>query len=99
VTAISGNTITIKQFNGTAGTIHVTGSTTFRIFGTDKATLANLKVGMTIGAQGTKASDGSLDALSVSGGQFKLPGPGHKLPGKPGANPNSSAKPKASTTP
>ncbi|HEY7827570.1 MAG TPA: DUF5666 domain-containing protein [Candidatus Limnocylindrales bacterium] len=99
VTAISANTITIKQFNGTPGTIHVTSSTTFRIFGTDKATLANLKVGMTVGAQGTKASDGSLDALSVSGGQFKLPGPGHKVPGKPGANPNGSAKPNASTTP
>ncbi len=99
VTAISGNTITIKQFNGTAATIHVSGSTTFRIFGSAKATVADLKVGMTIGAQGTKASDGSFNALSVSGGQFKLPGPGHKAPGRPNGNPNGSPKPKASTKP
>ena len=92
ITKISGNTITVKEFNGSTGTIHVSAATTFRVFGTAKATIADLKVGDTIGAQGTKASDGSLDAVTVSGGQFRFPGGGHKTPGSPN-QPNASTKP------
>ena len=38
---------------------------------------------MTISAEGTKGSDGSLTAVSVAGGQIRMPFPGggHKLPG------------------
>jgi hypothetical protein len=83
VTATTSTTITIKQFDGTTAAIHVGSSTTFRIFGVDKATIASLKVGMTISAEGTKGSDGSLSALTVSGGQVRMPfqGGGHKAPG------------------
>jgi hypothetical protein len=83
VTATTSDTITIKQFNGTTATIHVGSSITLRVLGVAKATIASLKVGMTISADGTKAADGSLDALNVSGGQFRMPLPGgvHKTPG------------------
>ncbi len=82
VTATTPSTITIKQFDGTSATIHVGSSTTFRIFGVDKATIASLTVGMTISAEGTKGADGSLSALSVAGGQFRMPfqGGSHKAP-------------------
>jgi hypothetical protein len=85
VTATTGDTITIKQFDGTIATIHVGSSTTFQVFGVDKATVASLKVGMTISAEGTKRADGSLNALTVAGGQFRfpVPGGGHKTPGGP----------------
>jgi hypothetical protein len=96
VTKISGDTITIKGFGGATSTIHVSGSTTFRIFGTAKPTIADLKVGMAIGAVGTKNSDGSLNALSVNAGMFKAFGPGgsHKTPAG-GAKPGASAAPGA----
>ena len=83
VTATSADTITIKQFDGTTATIHVGSATTFRIAGVAKASITSLKVGMTISAEGTKGSDGSLTAISVAGGQIRmpLPGGGHKLPG------------------
>ena len=83
VTATTSSTITIKQFDGTTATIHVGGATTFRIFGVAKATIASLKVGMTISAEGTKGSDGSLTASDVAGGQIRMPFPGggHKTPG------------------
>jgi hypothetical protein len=82
VTATTSDTITIKQFGGTSATIHVGSSTTYRVFGVTKATLASVKVGMTISAEGTKAADGSFDALNVAGGQIRVPVPGgHKAPG------------------
>lgn len=89
VTATTADTITIKQFGGTTITVHVNSSTTFQIFGVTKPTIASLKAGMTITAEGTQAASGSFDALSVSGFQFRglQPG-GHKTPGKP--KPNSS---------
>ncbi len=85
VSAVTANTITVKQFNGTSATIHLGSSTTFRIFGIDKATAASIKVGMAISAEGNKKSDGSLDAVEVAGGQLRgaFPGGGHKLPGGP----------------
>ena len=94
VTATTASTITIKQFNGTSLTIHVSASTTFQIFGVSKATIASVKAGMTISADGTKAADGSLNALQVAGGQVRFPGPGHKAPGG-----TAPAKPKATTAP
>ncbi len=100
ITAISGDTLTIKDFRGTTTKVHLDGSTSLRIFGTAKPTIADLKVGMTIGAQGTKNSDGSLNALVVTGGQVPKFGPGgnHKAPGGP-AKPKASAKPTTSAQP
>ncbi len=89
VTATTADTITIKQLGGTTTTIHVSSATTFQVFGVTKPTIANLKAGMTVTAEGNQASDGSFDALSVSGFQFRVPQPGnHRTPG--GAKPNSS---------
>ena len=82
VTATTATTITIKQFGGTTTTIHVSGATTFQVFGVTKPTIADIKAGMTITAEGTQAGDGSFDALSVGGFQVRLPQPGgHKSPG------------------
>ena len=95
VTATTSDTITIKQFGGTTTTVHVSGSTTLQVFGVTKPTIATFKVGMTITAEGSQAADGSFDALSVSGFQFRAPQPGgHKTPGgnsKPGSSPATSA--------
>ncbi len=94
VTATTATTITIKQFGGTTTTVHVTSATTFQVFGATKATIADIKVGMTITAEGTQAGDGSFDALSVGGFQVRVPQPGgHKTPGgnaKPSAPPTSA---------
>jgi hypothetical protein len=89
VTATSADTITIKQFGGTTTTVHVSGSTTFQVFGATKPTLASIKAGMTITAEGTQAGDGSFDALSVSGFQFRMPQPGGN--GKPNSAPATTA--------
>ncbi len=96
VSAISGGTITVRQFDGTTATIRTGSSTTFRILGVAKATIADLKVGMAINAQGTKNGDGSLQALAVVGGQLRAPstGGGHKLPGTP-PRPSASSQPGA----
>jgi hypothetical protein len=95
VTATTADTITIKQLGGTTTTVHVSSSTTFQVFGVTKPTIASLTTGMTITAEGTQAGDGSFDALSVSGFQFRMPQPGgHRSPGsnaKPSSAPASSA--------
>ncbi|HLY14148.1 MAG TPA: DUF5666 domain-containing protein [Candidatus Limnocylindrales bacterium] len=95
VTATTADTITIKQFGGTTTTIHVSSTTTFQIFGVSKPTIAALKAGMTITAEGTQAGDGSFDALSVSGFQLRFPRPGGQhVPGgngKPKSAPASAA--------
>jgi hypothetical protein len=91
VTATTASTIAIKQFDGTTATIDVGSSTTFRIFGVSGATIASLKVGMAISAEGTKNADGSLEALNVTGGRIRVPFPGggnrapggNKAPGGP----------------
>jgi hypothetical protein len=69
VTAISGNTITIRGGKGFARTINVTASTTYTQAGAP-ATLANVTVGEVITAQGTVDADlTSLDATSVTIGK------------------------------
>ena len=94
VTATTANTITIKQLGGTTTTVHVSGSTTFQVFGVTKPTIADIKVGMTVTAEGTQAGDGSFDALSVGGFQFRMGQPGgHGFPGgngKPKAAPSAA---------
>src|SRR5689334_4347363 len=61
VTAVNGNTITVKQRGGTNATIHVDASTTYRVNGAD-GTLKDVKVGSIVVAAGTQRTDGSLDA-------------------------------------
>lgn len=94
VTATTADTITIKQFGGATITVHVSSTTTFQIFGVTKPTIASLKAGMTITAEGTQASSGSFNALAVTGFQFRAPQPGgHKTPGnpQPKSSPTSTA--------
>jgi hypothetical protein len=69
VTAVSGNTITIRGGKGFARTINVTASTTYTQGGA-AATLANVTVGSFVTAQGTVDPDlTSLDATSITIGK------------------------------
>lgn len=68
VTAISGNTITVTGRDGTTGTIHVDGDTTYDMDGTSGKALADLSVGGFVVAVGTLRADGSLDADAVHSG-------------------------------
>jgi hypothetical protein len=65
VTAVSGNSITVTNHQGTSETVVVSASTTYRLDGAS-ATLADVVVGSKICAQGTFAADHTtLDALTV----------------------------------
>jgi hypothetical protein len=65
VTATAADSITVQRADGTSMTIHVDASTTYDVRGVTNATLADIKVGMTLVAQGSQNADGSLQALSV----------------------------------
>jgi outer membrane lipoprotein SlyB len=106
ITKIDGSTITVQRFDGTTQVIHVDSSTTYRIAGSDNATLKDLAVDDVIVAQGTQQSDGSLDAEAVAGGSFQ--GFGHDgtgrfgfpgMPGGPDGNGPGDAAPGASPAP
>jgi hypothetical protein len=92
VTAIDGNTITVTQPGGTTATIHVDGSTAYKVNGAAGA-LSDVKVGSIIAAEGTQRTDGSLDAAAVRTGDRGIKGPG--FPGdRHGTNdPNASPAP------
>ena len=96
VTAIDGSTITVAQRDGTTATIKVTGDTIYKVAGAD-ATLADVKVGMVLMAEGTENSDGSLTASVVRAGTFGDRGPGGRGPhgDKDGLGPDSTAAPTA----
>jgi hypothetical protein len=66
VTATSGNDITIQDVRNTSGTqvVHTTSSTTYTRAG-QSSSLSAVTVGEEISAQGTKNSDGSLQAEAV----------------------------------
>jgi hypothetical protein len=76
VTAIDGNTITVTGRDGTIGTIHVDGDTTYQVNG-DTGALSDISVGSFVVAQGTLRTDGSLDADAVHSGMRGLRGDGH----------------------
>jgi hypothetical protein len=99
VTAKGSDTITIKRLDGTTETIHVSSSTTYSVADKTTASLTDITVGMTIIAQGTARSDGSLDALAVRGGGVRgmYPGKGPSFGWPFGPKPNAS--PNASTAP
>jgi hypothetical protein len=102
VSAVSGNTITVTQRDGTSATIHVDSATTYQVGGVTTAKLADIKVGDFVMAQGELRTDGSLDASTVASGFRGGPGKGgHGMGpddwGNGGAYP--SASPSATTTP
>ena len=92
VTAIDGNTITVTQPGGTTATIHVDGSTTYKVNGAAGA-LSDVKVGSFIAAEGTQRTDGSLDAAAVRTGDRGVKGPG--FPGGPPRRPGPERQPGA----
>lgn len=93
ISAIKGDTITVKDPRGNTHTIKVTSSTSF-LNGQQKITLSSLKVGENIHAVGTLNSDGSLTATTVSLGG---PRPAHG-PGGPGGTPCDGKGHKGSAT-
>ena len=65
VTAVNGNTITVKNsFSGQSETVTVGDSTTYKQ--TDDSSLSKVTVGSTINASGTANSDGSVSASTVT---------------------------------
>lgn len=97
VTAISGNTITVTGKDGTAGTIHVDGDTTYEVDGTSGKALSDIAVGSFVIAEGTLRADGSLDADTVHGGLLRMRDGGHRpgrgFPGDPAATPKATPTP------
>ena len=65
VTAKTADSISVQTLGGGTVTIHVSGSTTYRVAGKATAGLADIAVGDIVGAQGQKRADGSLDATTV----------------------------------
>ena len=109
VSAVDGTTIAVSQRGGTTATIHVGGSTTYRVDGQTGATraLSDIKVGMFVVAEGTKRADGSLDASAVRSGLRDGPGhgpghfrgPGGRAPGGHGPGDNDGQGPNANPAP
>lgn len=97
VTAIDGNTITVTGRDGTTGTIHVDGDTTYVVNG-DTGALSDISVGSFVVAQGTLRTDGSLDADAVHSGMRGLRGGDHPGRGSHGFRGDGVA-PTATPTP
>ena len=100
ITAIDGSTITVTQRDGSTGTIKVDGDTTYTVNG-NGASLADVKVGQFMVAEGELNSDGSLAAANVhAGDKGELRGPGgHGGRGGFGPGPNDGTNPDASAAP
>jgi hypothetical protein len=94
VTAKTADTITIERIGGGTATIHVSGSTTYRVPGKDNASLSDIQVGAMVLAAGRQRSDGSLDAVSVRAGKLGRGLGNGRLP-KLGPNANPGATPNA----
>jgi len=89
VTSIDGDTIKVTQPGGTTATIHVDGQTTYRIDGA-AGSLAGVKVGSFVIAEGSQRPDGSLDAAAIrSGLRPELRGRGGPENVKPSPAPSS----------
>ncbi|MFL5680345.1 MAG: DUF5666 domain-containing protein [Chloroflexota bacterium] len=102
VTAKTTDTITIDRLGGGSVTIHVNGSTTYRVPGDTSPSLSDIAVGSVVGAAGKQRSDGSLDATVVQaapkgvsrwfGGKMPKDGTKNGGAGAP-AGPDGSAAP------
>jgi hypothetical protein len=100
VTAVGDNTITVTGKDGTTGTIHVDGDTTYQLNGADGQTLSDITVGSVVVAEGTLRSDGSLDADAVYGGMRGMRGMHDGMSLGPGFDktPDAAPTPTPSTT-
>ena len=67
-TAVDGDSITLSQPDGTSVTVHVDSSTEFTVGGETGKSVADVEVGMIVGASGEENADGSLDASRVRAG-------------------------------
>jgi hypothetical protein len=97
VTAIDGNTITVAGRDGTTGTIHVDGDTTYAVAGETGKALSDITVGSFVIAEGTLRTDGSLDADRVHSGMRGLRGD-HPGRGFHGGQLDPSARPTPTPT-
>lgn len=88
VTAKTADSITVQSLGGGSVTIHVNGSTTYRVAGKANAGLGDIVVGDIVGAQGQKRGDGSLDATTVRA----APKPGRWFGGRGDQNPKNGPK-------
>jgi hypothetical protein len=68
VTAKKDGSLTITERDGSTGTITVDSNTTWSVAGVASATIADVKVGDVVFAEGTLAADGSLAATNVVAG-------------------------------
>ena len=84
VTAKTADTITIQTRDGKSVTVHVSGDTTYRVAGVDKATLNDVAVDMAIGVSGRSRADGSIDAAAVVAGKAGAFGRGFDGSGRKG---------------
>ena len=80
VTAVADSAITVTGKDGTTGTIHVDGDTTYEVDGTTGKSLSDITVGSFVVAEGTLRADGSLDADRVHSGMRGFRD-GHRGPG------------------
>lgn len=99
VTKVDGSTITITRRDGTTQVIKVDASTTYRIAGVTNPTIADIKVGDVVVAQGTQNADGSLQAEAVASGAMRGWGPDRDGHDKTPDSTSPSASPAPSTTP
>jgi hypothetical protein len=100
VTAVADNTITVTGKDGTTGTIHVDGDTTYAVDGTTGQALSDIEVGDFVIAEGSLRDDGSLDADVVHSGFHRGRdgfGPG-RGPWDKDADPNATPTPTPSST-
>lgn len=98
VTAKTADTITVERLGGGTATIHVSGTTTFRVPGDTSPSLSDITVGSVIGAAGTQRADGSLDASVVQTAPNKVGrwfGGDRKFLNPNGAAPKGSPDPSA----
>ena len=95
VSAVSGDRVTITRRDGTTLTVHVSSATTIRVPGVAQPTISDVEPGMPIVVEGSQRPDGSLDATAIRAGGRGPAGPHDK--NGPGAAPNASASPSATT--
>ncbi len=102
VSAVSGNTVTVKSPDGTTSTVLLTDATTYTAGPKATADKSSITVGSFIMAEGTLGSDGTLTALRVDiataigdkgmgFGAIPVPGPGAMS--VPGSDATTSAGP------
>jgi len=93
VTARTGSTLTIRQFDGTMAKVRVSSGTTFRVQGVSDPNVSDITVGMTIVVEGTRNADGSVDASTVLAGRGFGRFNAGLFPPLPGASPAPTTSP------